>query len=436
MKYLIFLLALLPTLAQAAPASPKAPEGFDAGYLLICSALVFFMQAGFCLLELGLTRSKNTVNSIMKSIVDFGIGGLVFFLIGFTLLFGKSIGGFLGFSPFAFSGNFAGDHPVWIFFLFQLMFASAAVTISSGAMAERTTFRGYTIYAAIATAILYPIIGHWCWGGGSTGFGFGDGQGWLAKMGFRDFAGGAVVHIVGGAFSLAGVMVVGARKGRFSKDGSARIFPGHSAPLSILGSLILALGWFAFNAGSNLNNDISIGRIATVTFMAGCSGMVGGLFVFWLKKGWADMDITMNGMLGGFVAATPCCAYVSVESSLLIGLVAGVITVFSGDLLSKFRLDDAVGAIPVHLVCGLWGVVCVGIFDEKAPFKTIGIQALGAAVVAVAAFVSSYIVFMIIHKTLGLRVDDAGQATGLDFAEHSATAYPDFMINENALDDE
>jgi len=361
------------------------PEGFNFGFLLICSALVFIMPQG----------------------------------------------GIIGWDHFGFSTDYSGSHPIWIFWLFQVMFATAAVTISSGAMAERTFFPGYLVYAFFATCVIYPVLGHWVWGGGAEEFGFGGGEGWLAKMGFQDFAGSTVVHSVGGAFALAGILVVGPRVGRFTENGEARVFPGHNAPLSALGVFLLVFGWFGFNMGSNIVPNEAIGRQAAVTILAAASGLLGSLLTHWLKKGWADMEMSLNGLLGGLVASTASCAFVAPWAGIIIGFVAGILVATGGELLLKLQKDDAVGAVPVHLFCGIWGTLCVSIFNEKSPFAHFGAQALGAIVVPVAAFTGAFILFKIVGAVVGLRATDDAQEMGLDFAEHSATAYPDFATTES-----
>ncbi len=439
----IALLLLFPGLALAQGVYPddtaatadeetvsKLPEGFSFTFLFICSALIFIMQAGFCLLEMGFSRSKNTINIVMKNILDFGAGTIGFFLIGFSLMFGTSQGGIVGWDNFGFDAQFSGGHEIWIFWVFQMMFATAAVTISSGAMAERTFFPGYLVYAFFATCVIYPILGHWVWGGASVDFGFGGGEGWLAKLGFLDFAGSTVVHSVGGAFALAGILAVGPRKGRFTADGEARVFPGHSAPLSALGFFLLFFGWFGFNAGSNIVPTSEIGRQVAVTVLAAASGLLGALLTHWLRKGWADMEVSLNGLLGGLVASTASCAFIAPWAGVVTGFIAGVIVASGGELLLKLRRDDAVGAVPVHLFCGIWGTLCVSIFNDKTPFANIGVQALGAIVVPIAAFCSSYLLFKIVGALIGLRASDDAQEMGLDFAEHSATAYPDFVTTE------
>ncbi len=430
-KKLYLLLGVFSLLTGTASAQDSiALDKADNSFLLICAALVFLMQAGFCLIEMGFSRAKNSINIIMKNMCDVAVGSLGFFLVGFSLMFGWSQGGVVGLGNFGFDSNFDSSHPIWIFFLFQLMFAAATATISSGAMAERTYFPGYLIYAAVGCALVYPFLGHWAWGGGGESFGFGGGQGWLAALNFSDFAGGSVVHSVGGAFALAGIVVIGPRKGRFLEDGSARLFPGHNVPLAALGMFLLYFGWFGFNCGSQLMAGAEIGRIGVNTMLASAGGIVSVLLYHWITKGWAEPGSAINGALGGLVAITPCCNCVAPWASIIIGISAGILVVFGESLLLKLKLDDAVGAVPVHLFCGIWGTLCVSIFNEDAPLANIGVQALGAIAYPLAAFCIIWVVFTIIDKTVGLRATDDAQDQGLDFSEHSSTAYPDFMVNE------
>ena len=417
--------------AFAQDAGSSSIEKADYGFIFIAAVLVFLMQAGFCLLEMGFSRSKNAINIVMKNMCDLGAGALGYFLVGFSLMFGWTQGGFVGLGNFGFNSEFGGEHPIWIFFLFQVMFAAAAATISSGAMAERTYFPGYLVYAAIACTFIYPLLGHWAWGSGGGDFGFGGTEGWLETLKFKDFAGSTVVHGIGGAFALAGIIVIGPRKGRFLEDGSARIFPGHNMPLAALGFFLLFFGWFGFNGGTNLTADAAVGAICTNTLLAGAAGLVGAMIIHWIVKGWADAEIAMNGGLGGLVSITACCNCVAPWAAIIIGIAAGLIIVFGEGILRSFRIDDAVGAVPVHLFCGFWGTLCVSIFNTSTPFETLHIQALGGLVIPISAFALSFVVFKIINATVGLRAPEEAQDQGLDFAEHSATAYPDFTINSD-----
>ena len=430
-----FLLLMGTTSAQETGAQEAASSisHLDTAFLLICAALVFIMQAGFCLVEMGFSRAKNSINIIMKNMCDMGAGSIMFFLVGFGLMYGWSRGGYFATGNLPFDSSFGAEHPVWIFFLFQVMFAAATATISSGAMAERTYFPGYLIYAVLGCGVIYPFLGHWAWGGFGADFGFGGGNGWLADLGFKDFAGGTVVHGVGGAFALAGIMVIGPRKGRFSEDGSAKIFPGHNVPLASLGMFLLFFGWFGFNCGSVLAADGTIGRIAVNTMLGSCGGITAALIFHWVTKGWADPGSAINGALGGLVAVTACSNVIAPWAAVVIGLVAGVLVIVAEGLLLKMKLDDAVGAVPVHLVCGIWGTLCVSIFNENGFFLNFGAQVLGAFLIPTVAFAIIWVVFILIDKTVGLRATDEAQDAGLDFAEHSSTAYPDFAINEEEL---
>ena len=422
---------LLNSVSYGAGNSTELPKA-DLVFILFASVLVFFMQAGFCLLEMGFSRAKNAINIVMKNMCDMSAGVLGFFFVGFGLMFGWSEGGIVGTGNFGFSSDYLDNSGIWVFFLFQAMFAATTVTISSGAMAERTYFPGYLVYAVIACTLIYPFFGHWVWGGAAAEakYGFGEGQGWLKARGFEDFAGATVVHAVGGAFALAGILTIGPRKGRYLEDGTERIYAGHNIPFGALGMFILFFGWFGFNCGSNLSVNNSIGFIAVNTVIAGSAALISGLLFHWLVKGWADPESAINGCLGGLVAITACCNCVEPWAAAVIGIVAGVIVTFGSSLLSKLRLDDAVGAIPVHLFCGIFGTLCVSLFNKEEALAGIGIQAIGAFVVPISAFCVSWVVFQIIDKTIGLRASDEAQDQGLDFAEHSATAYPDFASND------
>lgn len=421
------LILLQNSLYGAESAEATSITSSDLVFIFICTALVFFMQAGFCLLEMGFSRAKNAINIVMKNICDMSAGVIGFFLIGFGLMFGWSQGGVIALGNFGFNSDLLADNSIWIFFAFQAVFAATTVTISSGAMAERTYFPGYLVYAAIACTFIYPFLGHWVWGGAAEGFGFGEGAGWLAKLGFHDFAGSSVVHAVGGAFALAGIAVIGPRKGRFLEDGTERIFAGHNIPLSALGFFILFLGWFGFNCGSYLSAGNEIGFILINTLLSGCTGLIAGLIFHWIFKGWADPESAINGGLGGLVAITACCDVVAPWASILIGIIAGLITVLGGKILLKFKLDDAVGAVPVHLFCGIFGTLSASLFHMTQPFANLGVQTLGALVIPIAAFAISWVIFFIIDKTIGLRATEEAQDLGLDFAEHSSSAYPDFV---------
>ncbi|MEQ1748597.1 MAG: ammonium transporter [Prosthecobacter sp.] len=401
-------------------------------WMIMTGALVFIMQAGFAMVELGFARAKNSINIIMKNFLDFCISALVFLFLGFGLMFGTSAGGWIGTDAFWLS-NHAGDDKLWSFWFFQVVFAGTACTIVSGAMAERTKFVGYLIYAALLAAIVYPIGGHWAWGSFGGAYGVGGEKGWLEAMGFIDFAGSTVVHGCGGACALAGILVVGARHGRFGKDGSPRLIAGHNIPLAALGVFILWFGWFGFNAGSTLLANASIGRIAVNTTIAPAAAALSAMISMWFVQGRPDVGITLNGALGGAVGVTACCANISPASAFVVGLVAGIITTVATIALERVRLDDAVGAIPVHLGNGWWGTLSVALFDDKGfSAEKLGIQALGTFSITLTAFVICYSIFKVVDLTIGLRATDTEQIDGLDFSEHAANAYPDFQTTEQS----
>lgn len=414
----------------AAPTVADVQKNLDLVWTLTAAILVFFMQAGFALVELGLTRAKNSINIIMKNFLDFCVASVGFFAVGYAFMFGPSLGGWLGWGDFALAGRDLNDG-AWTFLIFQTVFAGTAATIVSGAMAERTKFVGYLLYSAAISVLIYPVFGHWAWGGFAPGA---TTQGWLQQLGYIDFAGSGVVHLVGGSAALAGIIVVKAREGRFGKDGKPRLIVGHNMPLAALGVFILWFCWFGFNAGSTVAGTAAIGRIAVNTNLAACIGALAAMTYVWKLHGRPDIGVTLNGALGGLVAITAGCHTVSAPSALAIGAIAGVLTAYVGDLLEKLRLDDAVGAVPVHFANGIWGVLAVAIFNENGfSLKLLGVQALGAATGATFSFVGCYLIFRLIEKTVGLRATRIEQEEGLDFHEHAASAYPDFSTSEQRL---
>lgn len=409
-------------------ARPAMQRNIDHVWTLTCGILVFFMQAGFVLLEMGAVRAKNAINCAMKGLLDFCSASICYLLFGFTLMYGPSAGGFIGGHSFWLS-NFSADSPLWTFWFFQVVFAGAACTIAAGAMAERTKFMGYMAYTAMFAGIVYPIFGHWAWGSLSSGFeaNFGGGTGWLEALGFHDFAGSAVVHGIGGASALAGIMVVGPRLGRYLPDGTPVTMPGHNVPLMFLGTFILFMSWFAFNAGSTLTGKAEIGRIAVNTCIAGSAGGFFGLLLIWKLKGVPDAASTMNGLLAGCVAVTAGSDVVTPVSALAIGAIGGAICSIATVLMDRWRLDDPVGAVPVHLVNGIFGCLAVALFHEEGfNASRLGVQAFGAIIIIAGSFVVAYLVFRVIDVTIGLRATDEEQEMGLDFTEHSTNAYPDF----------
>ncbi|MBW4436382.1 MAG: ammonium transporter [Pleurocapsa minor GSE-CHR-MK-17-07R] len=400
------------------------PVQLDTLWIVITAAVVFLMQAGFLCLETGLTRSKNNINAAMKNLTDFGLTTLIFWLFGYGLMFGRNLGGFVGVSDFALDYN-GTDTSSFGFFFFQVMFCGAAVTILAGSIAERVGFSAYLIMAAFGAIVIYPLFGNWVW----NGLNFGEFNGWLAQLGFRDFAGSSVVHSLGGWISLAAIIIVGARANRFPKDGPPRRIPGADVPLATLGVMLLWFGWFGFNAGSTIvMNSDQAPRILVNTIIASSAGMIVTLAVGWRVRKRPEVDLILNGSLAGAVGITASCYAVSLPASIIIGGVSGLVMLLVDGLLERFRLDDAVGAVPVHLGAGVWGTLAVGIFGQPELLNTglgrieqIGVQVLGIVVCAVWAFGLSYIAFNIINRIRPLRVTDKEEFEGLNVSEHGAT---------------
>ena len=401
----------------------------DTIWVLIGAFMVFFMQPGFAMVETGFTRAKNAGNIVMKNFMDLCLGSIVFWIIGFGLMFGTDIGGLLGTPDFFVQNDYGASYPSWAFFIFQTVFCATAATIVSGAMAERTKFSVYCMYSILISAIIYPISGHWIWGGG-----------WLAEMGFHDFAGSTAVHMVGGVAALVGAKLLGPRIGKYNADGSVNAIPGHSLTLGALGVFILWFGWFGFNGGSTVcatGDDVltSMGRIFVTTNLAAAAAATATMFLTWLRYGKPDVSMTLNGALAGLVAITAGCDTVSVPGSFAIGIIAGIVIVFAVEFFDQvLKIDDPVGAISVHGVCGALGTLLVGIFAVDGGLLYGGgtdlllIQATG--VIAVAAYIGIVMtfVFQIIDKTIGLRVTTREEIAGLDMEEHGlASSYADFM---------
>jgi len=400
-------------------------------WMMVAGFLVFFMQAGFALVETGFTRAKNVANIMMKNFMDFTIGSIVFFVVGFAFMYGNDIAGFIGSSNFMLSDAITstGQLDNWAFadWFFQVVFAATAATIVSGAMAERTKFASYLVYTVFISAIIYPIVGHWVWGGG-----------WLSQLGFYDFAGSTVVHSVGAWAGLVGTWMLGPRIGKFV-NGKAQDIPGHSVALGTLGVFILWLGWFGFNPGSTLGADISFARIAVTTNLAGAAGALAAMIIAWFYTGHADLGYTLNGALAGLVAITAPCAVVSPTSAIIIGAVGGIIMYYAVFIVEKVGLDDPVGAVPVHGFAGVWGTLSVGLFAQApysdgmvglffgGPAHQLWIQLVGIAAVIMWTGITSYVLFKVIDVTVGLRVSEEEELTGLDVEEHGTQAYPDFF---------
>jgi len=430
-KYLVPILGLLllalPVLALADDAAPAmtadtVQTNLNFVWTLIAAFLVFLMQAGFAAVESGFTRAKNACNILMKNMMDFSVGSLAFWAIGFGLMFGTS-NGLFGTTDFFFSGATGADAPWnYAFWMFQVVFAATAATIISGAVAERTKFSAYMVYSVFVSALIYPIFGGWAWGG------LYHGGGWLEHLGFIDFAGSTVVHSIGGWLALAGAIVVGPRIGKFDKSGNVKPIPGHNIPLAGLGVFLLWFGWFGFNPGSTTTGDSSIAIIAVTTNLAAAAGAVSAMCATWLKYGKADVGMTLNGALAGLVAITAGCANVSPLSAVIIGAIAGVLVLYSVLFFDKIKIDDPVGAVSVHGVCGAWGTLAAGLFDSAGfSLHTVGVQLLGIGTAFVWALGTGLILFKLIDLTIGMRVGKEEELSGLDFIEHGATAYPDFQ---------
>ncbi|MDD5150043.1 MAG: ammonium transporter [Flavobacterium sp.] len=393
----------------------------DLMWVLIAGSLVFFMQAGFTLVETGFTRSKNTGNIIMKNLMDFCIGSLAFWAVGYSLMYGDSTGFIGDISQYAFFDSAKDMHSLF----FQTVFAATAATIVSGAIAERTKFSTYLIFSLLMTLIIYPISGSWVW---NTG-------GWLNKMGFTDFAGSTVVHAVGGAASLVAAAMVGPRIGKYT-DGKSNAIPGHSIMLGALGVFILWLGWFGFNPGSQLaisgDNAFAVAKIFITTNLAGAIGALAAMFVTWIFYKKPDISMTLNGVLAGLVGVTAGCAAVSPVGALFIGLICGIAVVFSIEFIDKkLKIDDPVGAVSVHGVCGALGTILVGLFATDGGlfygggFDKLIVQLTGVGAIVAWAMGASFVVLFILKKTMGIRVTKEEEIDGLDIHEHGTNCYND-----------
>ncbi len=399
-------------------------NSLDTVWVLIAAMLVFFMQPGFALVEAGFTRSKNSANILMKNFVDFMLGSILFWFIGFGLMHGAG-NGFIG-ELHIFDWSFIGDSniPAECTLIFQTVFCATAATIVSGGMAERTKFSMYIVISVLISILIYPIEGHWTWGGG-----------WLAEMGFHDFAGSTVVHACGGVIALAGAMVLGPRIGKYTKSGKAVAIPGHNLTFGVLGVFILWMGWFGFNPGSQLaaagsENAIAIAHVMCTTNMAAACGGTAVLFLTWICYGKPSLSLVCNGILAGLVGITAGCDMVSIGGSAIIGTVCGCVMVGSVALIDKvLKIDDPVGAVSVHGVCGFLGTVMTGLFALDGGlfygggWKFLGIETLGVCVTIVWSFVLGYAIFKILDKIFGIRVEPRIEEEGLDVYEHGESAY-------------
>ena len=400
-------------------------------WMMICTALVFFMHLGFSLLEIGLTRQKNTINILFKNIFIITVGLLLYCLVGFNLMYPGNFNGFIGFAGFGLDAPLSADNTLdlayntgytyWTDFLFQGMFAATAATIVSGAVAERIKLGPFMIFVVIYISVIYPIAGSWKWGGG-----------FLDDLGFYDFAGSTLVHSVGGWAALVGISLLGARTGKFDKDGNTLGILGHNIPLATAGVLILWLGWFGFNGGSVLSADPELTSLTLVTtcLAASAGGVASFIFSTILYKNY-DLTMFLNGILGGLVSITAGADLMSPSEAIMIGGIAGVIIVLGVAFIDRLKLDDPVGAIAVHLICGVWGTLAVGIFGNLAGWSQFSSQLIGVASYAAICISSSFIIFFTLKKTMGIRVSEKEELEGLDLHEHGMNAYSDFRLNEH-----
>ena len=423
-----------PTGAATLKGDPGAPVDFV--WILLCGFLVMFMQAGFACVEAGFCRSKNTTNLIAKNLMDFVVGSLAYWAVGYAFMMGADRMGLIGTSGFFLGGDY--DVKSYLAFFWQMVFAATSCTIVSGAVAERLKFQAYLVYAAVICLLIYPVFGHWAWGGG-----------WLSKLpfgiGFADFAGSGVVHAVGGMVGLAGAMVLGPRFGKYTKDGRPRVIPGHSITLAALGTFILWFGWFGFNPGSTFSaHHLRIAVIAVNTTLAASAASLAALLMILARTGKFDVGMALNGALAGLVAITAPCAWVDATNSVIIGAVAGVLVVASVLFLEGRGIDDPVGAVSVHGVCGIWGLLAVGLFADGTygnysmdpPFvrglfygggaDQLVAQLIGIGALIAWAFTTGYLTFKIMDKVMGIRVSPQEEIQGLDIVEHGTPAYPEF----------
>lgn len=423
----------------------------DTIWVVLGGILVFFMNLGFATVETGLARQKNAVNILSKNFIVFAVSSLGFLVLGWGLMFGDG-NGFIGQKGlFMVSGAdnspavgdaYAGVYsaiawtgvPLWVKFFFQLVFCGTAATIVSGAVAERIKYISFILFSFILTILIYPIVGHWIWGGG-----------FLAKLGMLDFAGGSVVHSVGGWAALAGVIFLGPRFGKYSKDGKSNPIPGHNMSLAVIGAFVLWFGWFGFNPGSTMAaNPLAIGHILVTTNTAGIAAVLTATATAWIVMGKPDLSMSINGLLAGLVIITPTCAYVSVPVSLLLGAVSGILVVFSVMFFDKIKLDDPVGALSVHLVHGVLGTLAVGLFAQDGIGGTASAngvffgggwtlfiaQLIGVVCVGAFVFVASSLTWFVLKKTIGIRVSLKEEIEGLDIGEHGNQAYPEFATHK------
>lgn len=421
----------------------------DTLWVFLAAILVFFMNLGFASVEAGFARSKNTVNILSKNFIVFAVSSLGFLLLGWGIMFGGD-NPFMGTQHLFVLGNqdlsfydetLTSSVPFWGKFFFQLVFCGTAATIVSGAVAERVKYVSFIIFSFVLTLVIYPIVGHWVWGGG-----------WLADLGFMDFAGDSVVHSLGGWAALAGAMLLGPRIGKYGRDGKPRAIPGHSMSLAVIGLFVLWLGWFGFNPGSTMSfqNPSDVFHILMTTNTSAIAAVLTSTITSWIVMKKPDLGMTINGCLAGLVGVTGGCAYVSIEASLLIGALSGILVVFAVRFFDNRRIDDPVGATSVHLCCGVFGTLCVGLFAKEGVtslsttngllygggFRPLGIQLVGILAIGAFTFVTSGLVWLVLKKTVGIRVSREEEIQGLDIGEHGNVAYPDFALVTEAIEED
>lgn len=418
----------------------------DTLWVFLAAILVFFMNLGFASLEAGMARSKNTVNILSKNFIVFAVSSLGFMLLGWGLMFGGD-NPFIGTENLFILGNadlsfydetLTTNVPFWGKFFFQLVFCGTAATIVSGAVAERIKYVSFIIFSFVLTLVIYPIVGHWVWGGG-----------WLADLGFMDFAGDTVVHSLGGWAALAGAIILGPRIGKYGKDGKPRAIPGHNMSLAVIGLFVLWLGWFGFNPGSTMSfqNPSDIMHILLTTNTSAIAAVLTSTIVSWIFIGKPDLGMTINGCLAGLVAITGGCAYISIVDSLVIGALAGILVVGAVLFFDRIKVDDPVGATSVHLCCGVFGTICISLFAQEGVttlsvrnglfygggFQLLGTQLLGIVTVGAFVFTTSALLWLALKKTIGIRVTKEEELAGLDIGEHGNSAYPDFALTVNNI---
>ena len=419
----------------------------DTLWVFLAAILVFFMNLGFAAVEAGFARSKNTVNILSKNFIVFAVSSLGFMLLGWGLMFGNDnplistenlwILGNANLSVY--DNTLTSNVPFWGKFFFQLVFCGTAATIVSGAVAERVKYVSFIVFSFVLTLFIYPVVGHWIWGGG-----------WLAELGFMDFAGDSAVHSVGGWAALSGAMILGPRIGKYDKSGKPRAIPGHNMSLAVIGLFVLWLGWFGFNPGSTMSfqNPSDVMHILMTTNTSAIAAVLTSTITAWIALGKPDLGMTVNGCLAGLVAITGGCAYITIEMSLLIGAVSGVFVVFAVMFFDRIKIDDPVGATSVHLGCGILGTICVGLFAKEGVTtlstvnglfygggaKLLGTQLLGIAAIGAFVFAASSLVWIVLKKTVGIRVSREEEITGLDIGEHGNNAYPDFAPAVESFD--